>query len=160
MQLEKLERIAKGYVKFTVTDGFTETFFKECKKRNVSAFKDVNGNLIATIPGKTDYIVGLAAHCDTLGAMVKYINGDGTLKFSRLGSPILPTYDGEYCYIFTRDGKRFTGTFLSNSPAVHVYGDAKTLPRNEDTMHVRIDEEVKCKEDVLKFETSNKPTKK
>ena len=139
--------------------GFThnavEFLLGECKKRNVSAFKDVNGNLIATIPGKTDYTVGLAAHCDTLGAMVKYINGDGTLKFSRLGSPILPTYDGEYCYIFTRDGKRFTGTFLSNSPAVHVYGDAKTLPRNEDTMHVRIDEEVKCKEDVLKLGINN-----
>lgn len=38
MQAEKLERIARGYIKFTVTDGFAENFFCECKKRDVSLF--------------------------------------------------------------------------------------------------------------------------
>ena len=51
MQLEKLERIARGYVRFTVTDGFAETFFCECKKREVSLFciSSVNGGISATI---------------------------------------------------------------------------------------------------------------
>ena len=117
--------------------GFThnavEFLLGECKKRNVSAFKDVNGNLIATIPGKTDYTVGLAAHCDTLGAMVKYINGDGTLKFSRLGSPILPTYDGEYCTIHTRSGKVYNGKVVK----VEDFGCfVEILPGKEGLCHI------------------------
>lgn len=38
MQFEKIERMAKGYVSFTVKDGFPGTFFNECKKREVSLF--------------------------------------------------------------------------------------------------------------------------
>lgn len=124
---------------------------------NVATQKNLNhhitnkGNLIIEMKGKSDYTIGLSAHVDTLGAMVKSIDGNGNLKFSVVGGPILPTYDGEYCYIITRDNRVFTGTFLSNSPAVHVYKDANTLPRNTETMHVRLDENVKSKEDVQKL---------
>ena len=58
--------------------------------------------------------------------MVRSINGDGTLRFTNIGGPILPTLDGEYCRIITRDGKVYTGTILSTSPAVHVFKDAST----------------------------------
>ena len=90
-------------------------------------------------------------HVDTLGAMVRSIDSKGNLKFSVVGGPILPTYDGEYCYIITRDKKVFTGTFLSDSPAVHVYKDARSLPRNEENMHIRLDEKVNSKSDVQKL---------
>ena len=137
------------------TNNVIDFLLKECEKRGVSAYKAVNGNLIAEIKGESDYIVGLAAHADTLGAMVRSIKADGTLRFSVLGGPILPTYDGEYCTVITRDGKKFTGTFLSNSPAAHVHKDAKSAPRNEETMHVKLDEEVHSKEDVLKLGIGN-----
>ncbi len=127
----------------------------ECKKRNLKCERIANGNLIIEIKGSSDYTLGLSAHVDTLGAIVKTINSDGTLKFSVLGGPILPTYDGEYCYIITRDNKVYTGTFLSNSPAVHVYSDARTLPRDSDNMHIRIDEVVKSKDDVIKLGITN-----
>ena len=55
--------------------------------------------------------------------MVRSITGDGTLKFTLLGGPIVPTLDGEYCTIRTREGKIYTGTFLSTSPAAHVFED-------------------------------------
>ena len=139
--------------------GFTTNFMnflkEECKKRNLECERINNGNLIIELKGKSDYTLGLSAHVDTLGAIVKTINNDGTLKFSVLGGPILPTYDGEYCYIITREGKTYTGTFLSNSPAVHVYSDARTLPRTDENMHIRIDEVVKNKEDVLKLGITN-----
>ena len=137
------------------TNNVIEFLLNECKKRNVTAYKAVNGNLIAEIKGESDYVVGLAAHADTLGAMVRSVKADGTLRFSVLGGPILPTYDGEYCTVLTRDGKKFTGTFLSNSPAAHVHKDAKSAPRNEETMHVKLDEEVYSKEDVLKLGIGN-----
>ena len=113
--------------------------------------KDKKGNLIITIPGKSDYTLGLSAHVDTLGAMVRSINSDGTLSFTQLGGPILPTYDGEYCKVYTRDGKVFTGTFLSNAPAVHVYDNARSLERNEKNMHVKLDEVTSSKDDTKKL---------
>ena len=95
--------------------------------------------------------IALSAHVDTLGAMVKTVTGDGKIRFTRLGGPILPTFDGEYCRIYADGGKVYTGTFLSDSPSCHVYKDAGTKERNEDTMYVRIDEEVASKGDVEKL---------
>ena len=105
---------------------------------------------VITIDGESnEKTIGLCAHVDTLGAMVRSITPQGTLKFTILGGPIIPTLDSEYCKIRTRDGKIYTGTFLSTSPAVHVFEDSKSKPRDEKNMEIRIDEVVKNKEDVL-----------
>lgn len=105
---------------------------------------------IITIPGcSEEKIIGLSAHVDTLGAMVRSITSKGTLKFTLIGGPIPATLDSEYCQIRTRDGKLYTGTFLSTSPAVHVYEDSKSKERTPEKMEIRIDEVVHSKEDVL-----------
>ena len=105
---------------------------------------------IITINGKKNgKVIGLSAHVDTLGCMVRSITKEGTLKFTLLGGPIVPTLDGEYCTIRTRDGRLYTGTILSTSPAIHVFEDAKSKVRDSEHMEVRIDEEVSSKEDVL-----------
>ena len=84
------------------------------------------GCAVITIPGESnERVVGLSAHVDTL--------------------------DGEYCTIRTREGKLYTGTFLSTSPAAHVFKDASTKKRDDENMEVRIDEVVKSKEDVEKL---------
>ena len=104
---------------------------------------------IITIPGKSDeQVIGLSAHVDTLGAMVRSITAQGTLKFTLVGGPIPATLDSEYCKIRTRDGKIYTGTFLSTSPAAHVYEDSKTKERTPEKMEIRLDEVVRSKEDV------------
>lgn len=156
---KRIMEFARKVLEIPSPSGYTNNvvnfLLDECRKREVKAYQAKNGSLVIEIPGLIDYTIGLAAHADTLGAMIKYINSDGTLKFSKIGGPILPTYDGEYCYIFTRDGKKYNGTFLSNSPAIHVYKDSTTLARNEETMHVRIDEEVKSKSDVQALGINN-----
>lgn len=104
---------------------------------------------IITVAGQSsEQVIGLSAHVDTLGAMVRSITSSGTLKFTLLGGPIVPTLDSEYCEIRTREGKIYTGTFLSTSPSVHVYEDATSKKRETDNMEIRIDEVVKSKEDV------------
>lgn len=116
------------------------------------ATQNKKGNRIIEIEGiDNSYCIGIPVHVDTLGAMVRSINSDGTLKITSLGGNIFSTLDGEYCKIHTRSGKIYTGTLLSTSPSVHVYTDAKDKERKEDTMMVRIDEVVKCKEDVKKL---------
>ena len=107
------------------------------------------GNLIIDVPGREGgKEIGLCAHIDTLGLMVRSLTGDGMLKITKVGGPLLPTLDGEYCRIYTRGGKVYTGTILSLSPAVHVFEDAATRPREEKELAVRIDEKVKSREDV------------
>ena len=119
-----------------------------CKKENFQ-YEELNcGSLVVTIKGKSDYTIGIGAHVDTLGAMVSAINANGTLKFDTIGGPSLPTYDGEYCQVITRDGKSYSGTFLCNAQAVHVHRNAKNMERNIDTMHVRLDELVHNKQEV------------
>ena len=156
--LDVLE-FAKKILEIPSPSGYTKDAMnfltKEAKKRGLNAELQKSGSLVVTYPGKTKNVLCLGAHVDTLGAIVRSINPDGTLRFSVLGGPILPTYDGEYCYIFTRTGKKYTGTFLSDSPAVHVYDNARTLERDIEHMHVRIDEVVHSKDDVLKLDIAN-----
>jgi putative aminopeptidase FrvX len=106
------------------------------------------GNAVITVPGRTDRVLGLSGHVDTLGAMVRSVSPDGNIRFTTVGSPIWPTLDGEYCVIRTREGRSFTGTFLSLSPAAHVYKDAGTAERNPEKMYVRLDEIVHSAQDV------------
>ena len=139
-----------GYCQNAIT--FVET---EAKSLGFQTSKNAKGNLIITVSGKTDKTIGLCAHVDTLGLMVRSIKTDGTLAVTNLGGPLVPTLDGEYCRIITRDNKIYTGTILSDTPSVHVYKEASTAPRNCDTMHVRIDENVKNKADVQQLGINN-----
>lgn len=114
------------------------------------------GNLIVQVDGENAEVTrGLSAHVDTLGLMVRSINSDGTLSLTKLGGPLTPTLDGEYCDIITRDDKVYTGTILSKSPSIHVFKDASTKERDVDNLIVKLDERVESKEDVQNIGIQN-----
>lgn len=114
------------------------------------------GNLLVNVTGQDQSQTrGLSAHVDTLGLMVRSINSDGTLALTKLGGPLTPTLDGEYCDIITRDGKTYTGTILSDAPSIHVYKDASSKSRDIDNLVVKIDAKVESKEDVQKLGIQN-----
>ena len=92
--------------------------------------------------------IALAAHTDTLGAIVSGFNANGTLRFSLLGGPLLPSFEGGYVRIHSLEGKVFTGTLLLNDPSTHANNLAGTKERSVSTMHVRIDEKVSKPDDV------------
>ncbi len=108
------------------------------------------GCFIFTVKGKSEKALGLSAHAHTLGAMVRSISGN-KIKFTKIGGPILSTFDGEYCTVITRKGKKYSGTFLSVSPAKHVYTDSDTINHTEENMYVRLDEVVKTPAEVDKL---------
>ena len=151
--------ILKDIMAIDSPSGYTKEVISYCQKEAEQlGFKTAitnKGNLEIFVEGNDDYTIGFCGHVDTLGLMVRSIKDDGTLAFTNIGGPIIPTLDGEYCRIITRDGRSYTGTMLSNSPAVHVYKDARTLERTCDTMHIRIDEIVKNKADVEKLGIGN-----
>ncbi len=147
--------LAKEILLIPSPSGFTKEITKRIETEadffKLEYSRTKKGNTIITYPGESDYTVGLAVHVDTLGAMVRSVSATGEIKFTTIGGPIWPTLDGEYCTIITRDNKSYTGTFLSTSPAIHVFKDAKTKKRDPENMYVRIDEVVKTKEDVMKL---------
>lgn len=153
MNKELILNFAKQILSIDSPSGFTKNIidFLEnfCIEKGLTYEKSKKGNLIITIQGKLNYVTGLSAHVDTLGAMVRSVKGDGTLAFTPIGGPILATYDGEYCKVYTRDGKAYSGTFLSNAPSVHVFDNAQSLSRDDKNMHIRLDEIVKSKKDTL-----------
>lgn len=144
---------AKRILEFDSPTGFCFDIMEEIKKIATGFGYEFSttrkGCGVITVKGESnERVIGLAAHVDTLGAMVRSITSNGTLKFTLLGGPIPATMDSEYCKIRTRDGKIYTGTFLSTSPAVHVYPDSKDKKRDPENMEVRIDEKVLSKKDV------------
>lgn len=133
--------------------GFTHDIIKriaeEAGKFGVSIEYNQKGGLILTLDGQDDSkTIALSAHVDTLGAMVRAIKPQGTIRFTILGGFSMNSIENEYCTIHTRSGKTYTGTILSIQPSVHVYDEARGLKREEENMEVRIDELVASQEDV------------
>lgn len=133
--------------------GFTKEVMEfvraEAERFGYSCDRTHKGGLVITVDGKSEDTYGLSAHVDTLGAMVRSVDSEGTLKFTLVGGYTMHSVEGSYCKIHTRDGRVYTGTILVKSSSVHSYDDAKTLERTDRNMLVRIDEPVKSKEDVL-----------
>jgi len=149
-------KTAKGLLEHNSPTGFCFDIMELIKTWTNSLGYDFaitnKGCGIITINGQHSHnIIGLCAHVDTLGAMVRSVTSKGTLKFTLIGGPIVPTLDGEYCKIRTRDDRMYTGTFLSTSAAAHVFEDSSTKKRDPENMEIRIDEVVYSKEDVKKL---------
>lgn len=98
-----------------------------------------------------DPVLAIAAHVDTLGAIVSGIKPNGTLALSLLGGLSLTSAEGEYVKVITMSGKTYTGTLLLNNPSSHANSNRENEKRTTDTMHIRLDEEVYSKADAQKL---------
>lgn len=103
------------------------------------------GNVSVELGGEGHPLV-LAAHVDTLGAMVRAVKENGRLRPTTIGGHQWSTADGENCMIFTREGKEYTGVVLNTEPSAHVADEP--VERKEANMEILLDENVSSKEDV------------
>ncbi|MEY8354743.1 M42 family metallopeptidase [Lachnospiraceae bacterium 54-53] len=138
--------------------GYTREVLKaveeEALKFGFSSAYNRKGGLIIEVPGRTKEVLGLSAHVDTLGAMVRSVTSRGMLTLVPVGGYMMETIEGMYCKVHTRTGKTYTGTILTKEPSVHTYDDARTLERKAKNMEVRLDEMVDSADDVRKLEIS------
>ena len=98
-------------------------------------------------------IVG--AHADTLGLVVRKVEADGKIRVRQLGGVNYATLEGETATVHTRDGLEISGLIACQSHSVHVFDDARTLERNENTIVLLLDEKVKSKEEVYSLGIRN-----
>ena len=161
--MNKIENFKKYCNEIFLVDS-PSGYVDNIKKKIVSLLNELKidskitnkGTVEVVIKGESsEKTVGVSSHTDTLGFMVRSINSDGTLRVTNIGGPLVPTLDGEYCRVRTRDNRVYDGTIISTSPAIHVYPDSKTKPRDLDNIVVRLDEVVNSKEDVLKLGINN-----
>lgn len=92
--------------------------------------------------------VMVGAHSDTVGLVVRRVDANGMLRVRQLGGINYHSLEGETVTVHTRSGRTYTGLFACQSHSVHVFEDARTLPRDENTMVVILDEKVSSKEEV------------
>lgn len=123
----------------------------EFRNFGVEVFRTRKNALIATINGEdNDNQKTIAAHIDTIGAMVKEIKPNGRLKLAQIGGFAWNSVEGESVIIKTRKGKEFEGTILPVEASVHIFRDvAREKLRTDENMEVRIDEFVYSEQDVL-----------
>ena len=84
----------------------------------------------------------LAAHTDTLGAMVAEVKGNGRLRLTPLGGMNANNGEAENVRVYTRCGKVMEGTAQLCNASVHVNGDYSSAKRSFDTVEVVLDEDV------------------
>jgi len=95
--------------------------------------------------------LAIAAHVDTLGAIVSGVRSNGTLRISLLGGLSLTSAEGEYVKVITMSGREFTGTLLLDNPSSHANKNREHTDRSIENMHIRLDEEVYGREDVQRL---------
>ena len=127
-----------------VRDAFRELGF--------AAELTAKGGVLADLGG-TDDANGLllAAHTDTLGAMVAQIKGDGRLRLTPLGGMNANNAEAENVRVYTRDSRVLEGTFQLCNASVHVNKDYSSASRSFDSCEVVLDHPVACAADAQKL---------
>lgn len=128
------------------TTKVTDYLLSELSSLGYSPECSNKGNVFVTLGGSGSPLV-LAAHVDTLGAMVRSIKENGRLRPTTIGGHQWSTADGENCTIHTRDGRVYTGVVLNKEPSSHV-ADQKT-ELIEENMEILLDENVTSDQDTL-----------
>ncbi len=95
--------------------------------------------------------LALAAHVDTLGLMVRAIQPNGRLSFTKLGGPSLQAVETENVTVITRDGRRYTGVVELKNASIHVNRSLDEEKRDDTTLEILLDEVVESRQDVEKL---------
>lgn len=137
------------------TAGDTYDAVERCKKEfeayGLETEYTKKGALIGYFPGEDEENQRMiSAHADTIGAMVKEIKDNGRMKISLIGGYSFNSIEGENLIVKTCTGKTYTGTHLPIKSSIHVFSDVvKEHLRDEESMEIRLDEDVKTREDTM-----------
>ncbi|MFI3237785.1 MAG: M42 family metallopeptidase [Lachnospiraceae bacterium] len=131
------------------TQEVAEFVVKEYKSLGFTSFITTKGGVIAELGGANkDKGIVMAAHIDTLGAMVHEIKGSGRLKAVNIGGLKANSIEGENCKVLTRFDGIYEGTFQLQNASLHVNDDFSGVARSYDTLEIVLDEFVNNKNEV------------
>ncbi|NVK18798.1 MAG: osmoprotectant NAGGN system M42 family peptidase [Methylocystaceae bacterium] len=137
-----LERLLNTPSPSGMTDDVVRFTCAELDKLGIHYELTRRGAIRATLPG-THYSPrrAVAAHLDTLGAMVKNLKENGRLSVVPIGHWSARFAEGAKCTIHSDDGKTFRGTILPLKASGHTYNEGiDEQPSAWDNLELRIDE--------------------
>lgn len=108
------------------------------------------GNVFVTVGGEGNPIC-LAAHVDTLGAMVAEVKSNGRLRLTPLGGLNANNAEAENVRVYTRDGNCIEGTFQLCNASIHVNTEYNDVKRTFDSCEVVLDAAATTAADVAKL---------
>ena len=156
VNLEQMKLELVELVNIPSPSGFTEHIVQHLEGKleqlGVATRRTAKGALLWTLKGKAGAARALAAHVDTLGAMVQSIGPNGRLKMTAIGGYDWTSVEGEYCQVHCQSGKVVSGTVVNIKQSVHVYGaGSRDIKRDSSTLEVRLDENVHSAADVQRL---------
>ena len=133
--------------------GYTEKaaqWMKEAfEKLGFSSRITTKGGVLVDLGGRdSEDALLLAAHADTLGAMVAEVKGTGRLRLTNLGGMNANNAEAENVRVHTRTGRIVEGTLQLCNASIHVNGDYSTTQRTWDSVEVVLDEDVHSDKDT------------
>jgi putative aminopeptidase FrvX len=147
--LEVLQKICTTPSPSGMTSEVMKIIEAEFNKLDMEISYSNKGGLITYFKGKNPTALkAIAAHADTLGAMVKEVKEDGKLAITTVGAYMPQSIECENCLIHRADGKTYSGTFYIANPSVHVHKDCTNMARTIEGLEVVIDEKVFNEKDV------------
>ena len=119
---------------------YTREAFENLNMPGVTIDVLPKGALVITVKGESsDQPVGVTAHLDTLGLMVKEIKSNGRLKTTNIGGIVWPGVEFEGVTVHTHDETRYRGTVVPVNSSAHVNPKLRTQDRNAEMMEIRLD---------------------
>lgn len=112
------------------------------------------GGVICCLGGKEKPLM-LAAHIDTLGAVVHTIKSNGALAVSAVGGLNPNNVETETVTVITRFDGEYEGTFQIENASSHVNADVNAARSFESNIEVVLDEYVKSAADTRKLGIDN-----
>ena len=150
--LEILQKLCTTPSPSGMTADVMKIIESEFNKLDMEVSYNNKGGLITYYKGKNQAAIkAIAAHGDTLGAMVKEIKGSGKLAIAAIGGYMPQSIECENCLIHTAEDKTYSGTIYTTKPSVHVHQEAKTMERTIENLEVAIDQKVFTQKDVLEL---------
>ena len=134
------------------TDDAADFVMTELRALGYSPVLTRKGGVIVDLGGRDeDDGVLLETHLDTLGGMVAEIKSNGRLRLTNIGGMNANNAEAENVRVVTKFHGKYEGTLQLTDASVHVNGDYSSTSRSWDKMEVVLDEDVSCKDDVLKL---------
>lgn len=111
------------------------------------------GAIRANLPGRIHSPDrAIAAHLDTLGAMVKNLKSNGRLEVVSIGTWPARSAEGARVTLYADQGKQYRGSLMPLKASGHVYGkQVDTQEASWQNLELRLDERVANRDDLCEL---------
>lgn len=154
INIDNILTFTKKYLDIPSPTGYTHKAIAQVQEQVESmgfkTFKTNKQALIIEVAGiDNSKSKVITAHIDTLGAMVKYIEADGKIRYNKVGGGCFSQVEGENACIISRKDGIFRGSIMPDMASTHIYGQVgANIERNSENMYFRLDEKISSRQDV------------